>query len=401
MSQLILPKKSIVTRHKMLETRSMPTLVEKRNNLVTELETLVNTAKTETRAMTDDEQSRFNQVKADIEGIDRTLKAQTEAETITKTVETKSPQEPKAMNEEQRSLDETNFLKFLRGEERALDVAGNGAIIPTTISNRIIERVKEISPIYQLATVFNVGGDLVFPKFDTSTITTAYVADMTQLTAANGNFTTVKLQNFIAGSLVQVSRSLMNRTDFDLVGYMVDKIAQSIANFLERELLIGVGTTAATGIFVSTDITAVTAASATALAIDDLINTQMAIPEVFQGACRWIMNKDIFKAIRKLKDTTGMPILLQNGGNVREGFGWELLGRPVHVSESAPGTMTTGLNVLAYGDFSGQYVKLAQNVETQILTELYATQHALGVVSYIEFDSKPIEPQKITRLKMA
>jgi HK97 family phage major capsid protein len=369
------------------------------------METLISTAKTETRAMTDDETNRFNTIKADIEGIDRTLKAESEASTITKTVETKAPTTPKAQNEEQRSLDEANFLKFLRGEERALDIAGNGAIIPQTIANRIIERVKELSPIYALCTVFNVSGDLIFPKFDPSTITTSYIADMTQLTAANGSFTTVKLQNFIAGSLVQVSRSLMNRTDFDLLGYMVEKISQSIANFLERELLIGVGgTTAATGIFTSTDITPVVAASATALSIDDLIKTQLAIPEVFQGACRWIMNKTIFQGLRLLKDTTGMPLLLQNGaggGNIERGFGWELLGKPVHVSENAPNTMTTGLNVLAYGDFSGQYVKVAQNVETQILTELYATQHALGVVSYLEFDAKPIEPQRITRLRMA
>ncbi len=397
-------KTSVITRHKKIETRSMPSLVEQRNTLVQEMETLIETAKTETRALTSEENTRFETIKADIEGIDRTLKAQNDASNIVKTVETKAPSTAKAQNEEQRSLDETNFLKFLRGEERALDIAGNGAIIPQTISNRIIERVREISPIYSLCTVFNVSGDLIFPKFDPTTITTSYIADMTQLTAANGNFTTVKLQNFIAGSLVQVSRSLMNRTDFDLVGYMVEKIAQSIANFLEKELLIGVGTTAATGIFTSTDITAVTAGSATALTIDDLIKTQLAIPEVFQGACRWIMNKTVFQGLRLLKDTTGMPLLLQNGaggGNIERGFGYELLGKPVHISENAPGTMTTGLNVLAYGDFSGQYVKVAQNVETQILTELYATQHALGVVSYLEFDAKPIEPQRITRLKMA
>lgn len=398
-------KTSVATLHKRIETRSMPSLVEQRNTLVQEMETLINTAKTETRAMTGEENTRFETIKADIEGIDRTLKAQTDASNITKTVETKAPGTAKAQNEEQRALDEANFLSFLRGEERALDVAGNGAIIPQTISNRIIELVKELSPIYSLCTIYNVGGNLIFPKFDPSTITTSYIADMTQLTAANGSFTTISLSNFIAGSLVQVSRSLMNRTDFDLVGYMTQKIAQSIANFLERELLVGVGgASAATGIFTSADITPVTAGSATALTIDDLIKTQLAVPEVFQGAARWIMNKSVFQGLRLLKDTTGMPLLLQNGaggGNIERGFGWELLGKPVHVSANAPGSIATGLNVLAYGDFSGQYVKVAQNVETQILTELYATQHALGVVSYIEFDAKPIEPQRITRLKMA
>ena len=49
---------------------------------------------------------------------------------------------------------------------------------------------------------------------------------------------------------------------------------------------------------------------------------------------------------------------------------------------------------------SGLYVKLAQNVEIQMLMEKYATQHAIGVVGYIEADSKIVEPQKIAVLQM-
>ena len=140
-------------------------------------------------------------------------------------------------------LDEQNFIKFIKGDTRALDVANNGAIIPTDIANRIITRVRELSPIYQRATVFNVGGDLVFPSFDTNSIVTSYVADMEELVAQNGNFTSRKLQNFIAGSLVTLSRSLMNRTDFNLVDFIVNTMSQSISQFLEKELLVGSGVT--------------------------------------------------------------------------------------------------------------------------------------------------------------
>ena len=45
---------------------------------------------------------------------------------------------------------------------------------------------------------------------------------MEELVAQNGNFTSRKLQNFIAGSLVTLSRSLMNRTDFNLVDFIVN-----------------------------------------------------------------------------------------------------------------------------------------------------------------------------------
>jgi HK97 family phage major capsid protein len=146
---------------KKLETRAMPTLLEQRNTLMDELETILSKAKTETRALDDKEQARFTEIKETVQNIDKTMTAEQQAEQLKQQElsQKKSPEQ-----EEQRALAEDKFLRFIRGEERALDVAGNGAIIPTEISSRIITRVRELSSnLYQRCTIFNVGGDLVFP----------------------------------------------------------------------------------------------------------------------------------------------------------------------------------------------------------------------------------------------
>lgn len=390
-----------------LEVRSMPTLLEQRNTVIESMENLLKKANEETRALDENEQNQFNQYKEEIGKLDSTMEAQRYAEELAKkqnaSVSKPSTQvTPPNQQEEQRMLAEDNFLKFIRGEERALDVAGNGGIIPTIISDRIIQKVKELCPIYAQATVFNVGGDLVFPKFDYTTINTSFIADMTALTPQNGNFTTVKLQNFIAGSLVQISRSLINRQDFDLTSFIVNMMAMSIADFIENQLLNGVGTTAPLGIFKDPAVTVVTAASATAITFDDLISVQMSVPEQFQANAVWVMHKNTFMGLRKLKDTTGQYLLSSESSPSQiSGFGWTMLGRPVYFSENAPSTQTTGLPIVCYGDMSGLYVKLAQQVEIAILNELYATSHATGVVGYVEFDARVVETQKIARLKMA
>lgn len=370
---------------KAYETRSMPSLVEQRNNLIQEAEALVEKAKTETRSLDDQEITRFDEIKTEVTKIDKTIQAEEEAEGMA----TKSAKTPE--QEEQRALDEEKFLKYIKGDTRALDVANNGAIIPTNIADRIITRVKELSPIYSRCTVFNVGGDLDFPSFDSNSIVTSYVADLQELTAQNGNFTSRKLQNFIAGSLVTISRSLMNRQDFDLVNFIVNQMSGSMSNFIERELLMGAGVTGATGVFADGNSTVVTPAGASFTA-DDLISQQMAIPEAFQGACAWIMSKPTFLSLRKLKDQNGTYLL---NPDIRTGFGWTILGQPCFISENAPN------NAIAFGDFSGMYVKLAQNVEIQVLNELYATRHATGVVGYTEFDSRIIEDQKISVMELA
>jgi HK97 family phage major capsid protein len=372
---------------KAIEKRSMPTLLEQRNNLITEAETLVSTVKTETRSMKEEESTRFDQIQSEIKQIDKTIQAETVAQQMaSQKTQAKAPEQ-----EEQRALAVDKFVKYIKGDTRALDVANNGAIIPTEIANDIITRVKELSPIYQRATVFNVGGDLVFPAFDTNSIVTAYVADLQELTAQNGNFTSRKLQNFIAGSLVTLSRSLLNRSDFALAQFVTNQMAQSISNFIERELLIGAGVTSATGIFSDANVTTVTPAGATFTA-DDLISQQLSIPQQFQNACAWIMNKATFAGFRKLKDANGNYLLNRD---ITGPFGWEILGKPVFISENAP------TNAVAYGDYSGLYVKLAQGIEIQLLTELFATQHALGVVGYVELDSRIIEDQKISVMETA
>jgi HK97 family phage major capsid protein len=372
---------------KAIEKRSMPSLLEQRNNLITEAETLVSTVKTETRSMKEEESSRFDQIQSEIKQIDKTIQAETVAQQMaSQKTQAKAPEQ-----EEQRALAVDKFVKYIKGDTRALDVANNGAIIPTEIANDIITRVKELSPIYQRATVFNVGGDLVFPAFDTNSIVTAYVADLQELTAQNGNFTSRKLQNFIAGSLVTLSRSLLNRSDFALAQFVTNQMAQSISNFIERELLIGAGVTSATGIFSDANVTTVTPAGATFTA-DDLISQQLSIPQQFQNACAWIMNKATFAGFRKLKDANGNYLLNRD---ITGPFGWEILGKPVFISENAP------TNAVAYGDYSGLYVKLAQGIEIQLLTELFATQHALGVVGYVELDSRIIEDQKISVMETA
>lgn len=361
-------------------------LVEKRTDLMNEMEKIISDSKTEKRTLTDDETTRFDEIKKEINQIDNTLAAIEEQRAL----DNKKPTE----NKEQRVIDEENFAKFIRGEKRALDVANNGSIIPTTIANKIIEKVKELSPIYQMATVYNVGGDLVFPVYDESTpIQAAYVDDMTELTEQTGKFTTVKLENFIVGCLAKVSKSLLNRTDFDLVSFVIQKVAQAIAEFLEKECLLGTSGKM-TGVLSTTNL--VTAASATAVTADELIDVQDTVPDALQANACWIMHKDTRRAIRKLKDADGNYLLNKD---LTSQFGYTLLGKPVYVSQNCP-KMAAGKTAIAYGDMSGLYVKLAQNVEIQVLMEKYATQHAIGVVGYIEVDSDIVEPQKLAALKM-
>lgn len=383
-----------VLKKPIIEYRSMPTLVEQRNNLLDEMDAILNKSKEETRAFTDDESNRFEEIKTEISKIDKTLKAQQEARQFEKR-EIKTPEE-----RTQEQAEERAFENYIRGvvEERAdvnLTAGANGAVIPSSIAHKIIQKVYDISPIYQLATRYNIGGTLSIPYYNESagTIEMAYADEFVELESTSGKFSSIELKGFLAGALSKVSKSLINNSQFDIVAFVVSKMAESIAKWIENQLLNGT-TNKITGL--STVKQQVTAASATVLTADELIDLQEEVPDAYQGGAIWIMNKTTRKAIRKLKDGQG-NYLLNKDATAR--WGYTLLGKDVYTSDNMAG-LQAGKTAIFYGDMSGLAVKLSEDVSIEILREKYATQHAIGVVGWIEVDSKVENEQKIAKLVM-
>ncbi len=84
-----------------------------------------------------------------------------------------SESEEKTENQEEKK-EESAFVDFIvTGEERAaspgMSYGSNGAIVPTTIAKKIIEKVGELSPIYEKVEKFNTKGTLEIPVYGADT----------------------------------------------------------------------------------------------------------------------------------------------------------------------------------------------------------------------------------------
>lgn len=288
-------------------------------------------------------------------------------------------QEIELINKEERVF--ANYVRTAIAND--MTAGANAPIIPATISARIIEKVEEFSPIYARATKFNVNGTLTFVK-ESAIPETKYMDELSEGEFTDATFTTVKLEGFVARVLTKVSRSLINKTDFDLVNYVVNAIAKSIAKFLEKELING--TVGKIRGLKDVEVTNVSALNA-----DALIDLQMAVPSALQAGAEWLMNPTDVKSIRKLKDTTGAYLL---NADVTSAFGYKILGKDVLMSDQVEA------GKVFYGDLSGLFVKLENNVEVSVLKERYAEQYAVGVVGFVQLDASVVEDQKIKAIKV-
>ena len=377
-------------------------LMEQRADLQAEMEALLNTAKTEERAMTEEEISKFDELEKKINVIDGTIEREERARKM-------EHKEVKPNEVEERAVvEERAFANYIRKqcgvyvEERAgeqnLDMGNNGAVIPETIAQRIVRKVEEITPILAKATRFNVKGTLKVPVWDKANtdhdITVAYQTEFQDITADSGRFTSVDLSGYLAGALTLIGKSVANNADVDVVNFVINEMAKKIAQFLEGELLNGTAGKAAGALSTNTTLNA---GSTTAISADNLIDLQAKIPTVYQADACWIMHPSTFTTLKKLKDATGQ-YLLQN--DFTSAMPYRILGKPVYLSDNMP-TISSGKKAVLYGDLSGLAVNFREDISIQILQEKYATMHAMGIVSWFEFDSDVIDHQKLAVLVMS
>ena len=370
-------------------------LEEKKVDLADQMNALLDTAKKEERAMTSEEINKFDELENEIKNIDKTIEREEKRNTMENT------EVKKDVTVEERDI--KSFADYIRNavtglENRAetnLAKGDNGAVIPKTIVKKIMEQVEDISPIYKLATKYHIAGTVNVPKEDNTsdTITVAYATEFTELESHSNKFATIELTGFLYGALTKISKSLLRNSDFDLTNWVVKKMAKKIAKFIEGELINGTSAKTA-GIAGSYDATnmKLTLAKASAITADELIDLQELIPDEYQSDCIFVMNRTTRKAIRKLKDGQGNYLLEKDSTSK---WGYRLMGNDVYCSDNMAVLGSAGKNVVMYGDFSGLAVKEGEKTEIQVLTERFATQHAVGVVAWGEIDAKVEDTQKI------
>ena len=392
--------------------KNVKAMTEKQNDLITRAESLVNTAESEKRELTEAEAAELAEIRDDIQRIKKYLDIVDDIDDArpTKVVDAEKTEahnvidgeDERACGDKERAAQEERaFANYIRGvvthtREGELAPANNGKIIPVTIAKKIIELVYDICPILEKSEKYNVKGKLEIPYYpaDGSTqITVAFAEEFTDLASSTGNFTTVTLDGYLAGALTKISKSLINNTDIDIVGFVVKRMAYDIARFIEANLL-GKGNGSVDGLGDATNITTLT--SATAITGDDLIDLQGTVKDVYQANAIWIMSPSTRDALRKLKDDVGRYLL---NDDITAPFGKTLLGKPVYVSDNMD-DIGSSKKVIYYGDMSGLATKFTEEMHIEVLREVYAAQHAVGVVGWLEFDATVQDQQKIAVLKM-
>jgi HK97 family phage major capsid protein len=274
----------------------------------------------------------------------------------------------------------SELRSFLRGERgRFYDVNPEGPVdyrtlvkgtataggntVPTGFYDRLIAHLIEVSAIMQAgATILNTNsGEVIQVPKTTAHSSAAIVTEGNAIGVSDPAFGQVPLGAYKYGTLIQVSRELLDDTGVDLEGYLAMQAGRALGNAFGAHAISGTGTSQPRGILTDATLGVTGGTGVTGgFSGDNMIDLFYSViaPYRASASCKWIMRDATVGAARKLKDTTGQYIWQPS---LQAGAPDLLLGKPVLTDPNVPGTALSAKSVL-FGDFSQFFVRFAGGV---------------------------------------
>ena len=199
--------------------------------------------------------------------------------------------------------------------------------------------------------------------------------------------------------LMKLSRTLVQHSA-NADGIVRDEMLYRIGITQEKAYMTGDGTGKPLGIFVASDsgISTGRDVSGALTTADSLIDMKYSLKEQYLGNAEWVMHRDVVKAVAKLKGVDNQYLWQPS---LMEGQPDRLLGHPVHMSEYAPNTLTTGNYAAVFGDFRYYWIVDADALTVQVLNELYAVNNQIGYLFNYFGDGAPVLDEAFARLKIS
>ena len=225
----------------------------------------------------------------------------------------------------------SNGAKELPGEYRSnanTTTTDVGAVIPTTIMNRIVEEMEAIGMILPLVTQTNLRGGVTYPKSTVKPVATwvaeGATSDKQQKTVEGITFAYHKLRCAVS---ITLETDQMALSAFEMS--LAKGIADAMVKALEKAIINGNGTGQPKGILkedVPEGQTVVL--EGFALTYEDVVKAEAALPLAYENNAVYVMTKKTFMNFVGQVDTNGQPVAKVNYGaaNAPERY---ILGRKV------------------------------------------------------------------------
>lgn len=339
----------------------MKKLLEKKNSIIEEMSSILSVAETETRALSQDEMTQYESLKERLDGIVKTI------ELLNQQVE---EQGEKQMDK--RELEQRDYSVELR----AMTTAGSANAVPTLLADEIIKEVHERSQLIADIPVVQATGDLEF-LLEQKEQASEFLSEVEACNPVDLEaFKTVKATDKRIASMTLISKKLLNNSPAFSVEYITSRVADRIANGMEKSLLkkgVRDAKELTNGIHSTDPANIIDTADVNIIDAEDLIKLTASLKQHYVKGAYFVMNRDNFAKIAAMTDGNGRPFMVASVAT--ENVKHVLLGFPVVISENADAH-----SIILVNPSSAFRMKVGQDMQVQALTEKYAEISQIGLL---------------------
>lgn len=295
---------------------------------------------------------------------------------------------------EERHVLETGEVR--RSDEHRAQTTGTttagGFTVPTELSSILVRSMKAWGPMYnedittEIAT--SSGNPMKIPTVDDTAVTAGAHTEGAALGdtgAKDVTFGQKSLDAYVFDTeFVRFSMELAQDSIFNMESLLGSLLGERLGRIANSQLTTGTGTSAPNGIVTAASL-GVTAASATAIASDEIINLVHSVDPAYRESpkVRFMFNDSTLSAIRKLKDGDGN--YLWEMGNFQTGEPGTLLGYRYSINQAMASIAATNRTML-FGDLGKYYVRKVGAPAIGVLRERFWPD--LGIAGLIRFDGE-------------
>ncbi len=287
-------------------------------------------------------------------------------------------------------------------ETRAQSTSGSagGYLIPTDLIRSLETALAYTCPIRQFAQVLRTasGNPIDIPTVDDTSNSGELVAENVAYTTLDVTFSKVTLNAYkFTSKLVLASLELLQDSAINVGEILGNLLGERIGRSQLGFFTTGTGSSQPQGA-VTGSAAGVTSASATAIAVDDLLGLVHSVDRAYRDAGAFMMHDSILLAVRKLKDSTNQPIFTQS---YIVGEPDRLFGYPVVINNSMASTVATTNKTVLFGDWSKFIIRDALDIQLVRSDERYMEYGQSAFVALARSDSKVTLSGAIKRLTQA
>lgn len=309
----------------------------------------------------------------------------------------------------------------LSGEERAVLKAGvqakaefriqstsntaGGYTVPVELAEQIIRSMKMWGPMYDedICTTLNTsaGNQINIPTVDDTAKTAGAHTEGTAITddgSEDATFGQKRLDAYVFDTeFVKFSMELAQDSVFNMEVLLGSLLGERLGRTANTQLTTGSGSSAPNGIVTASTL-GVTAASATAIAFDELLDLEHSVDPAYRMSpkARFMFNDTTLKALRKLKNGEGDYIWSM--GDTTKGVAGTLNGRAYSINQ-AMASIGTGNKAIVFGDFGKYYVRKVGSPVIGVMRERFWPD--LGIAGLIRFDGELGDTAAVKHLILA